>query len=908
MGRGPEKTARFRFPSAIALLIVLVALAWLPFSARSSEQNSAARREYPVTATGVTAIPFWAGLGGYCTDYVWARWPQIHPGERLLIDGPYGGDAWAWYPNAVHNGMSTGQMPEVGSVAVWGIGVGGSGSLGHVAVVEKVYSSISFQVSEMNWSCGRSCIDHRNITLQPGINFIYATNHSPIGNVDSVTWVAPLTVAVRGWAADPDYHGSINVRFFADGVYMGQALAAYARPDVGPRGFNQVLSGGVFSPGRQHSVCAYGIDPDGIGTNSFLGCGAVYMPSDTIGALEGASGAPGGLRFWGWTIDPKTSSPITVHAYLDGRIAAAAQAKTDRPDVARSYPGYGPDHGYSAIVAAAPGTHTLCVYGINTGAGANSSLGCRTIQISDSPVGHLDSVAIGSDRQLHVSGWVIEPDTSNSIQVNLYVNDQPAVTEAASGERADVGAAYPDYGPDHGYQASTLASPGENDVCAYGIDVHSGAGSLLGCQAAQNSLANYPPAPAPAGDHYYWPWFDSGGGNDWLMMANNSTGVRSFNLNMNGRNLNLGLAGDIAMQPGQLSAVDLRRVAGGPVVLTSAGGAAAVSQRTLWAGSSLEEVPGIKSTSLSSHYFWPLYDTVGSGTADWVMLANSGLNHADKPQGTVSATINIGGQSHGPYTIAPGQTVAKAFPGITGSPVEVSSSGDVIASQRVLTGSGTAFNELPGISASQLSSDYLWTWYDQKGDGMEDWVMVANPSASQDMYYEIDIGGKMVLDDAAAGPVLPGKSIAPQLNGQNSGPLEVRTFSDVAHTQTLNAVASQRINFGSSFEEVPGSPSTTLAGNFVWSWYDMRSTGASDWILIANPGSSALTYEIKIGGRTMPASSANPGTIAANSVAIAVFPGVAGGPVEVSASGNVLASQRIIWNGHLNEVLGTVTN
>ncbi|MCL6106904.1 MAG: hypothetical protein M1309_06140 [Actinobacteria bacterium] len=67
-------------------------------------------------------------------------------------------------------------------------------------------------------------------------------------------------------------------------------------------------SGAVFFPG-QYSVCAYGIDPDGNGTNSFLGCGVVYMPSDTIGSLDGSSRAPGGLRFWGWGIDPKKAVP-----------------------------------------------------------------------------------------------------------------------------------------------------------------------------------------------------------------------------------------------------------------------------------------------------------------------------------------------------------------------------------------------------------------------------------------------------------------------------------------------------------------------------------------------------------------------------------------------------------------------
>ena len=50
----------------------------------------------------------------------------------------------------------------------------------------------------------------------------------------------------------------------------------------------------------------------------------------------------------------------------------------------------------------------------------------------------------------------------------------------------------------------------------------------------------------------------------------------------------------------------------------------------------------------------------------------------------------------------------------------------VAASQRVLASGGSAFNEVPAIRTSDLSSDYDWTWYDNQSSGATDRVMIAN--------------------------------------------------------------------------------------------------------------------------------------------------------------------------------------
>lgn len=126
------------------------------------------------TPSAQSLIKAWAGYGGYCTDWVYARWKEVHPSEELLVNG----DAWEWYGYAQNHGMSIGATPQFGAVAVWDQSA--AGKYGHVAFVEQVHSSSYFRVSEMNWSCGRWCRDDRNVTLTPDIRFIYPRNQQQI--------------------------------------------------------------------------------------------------------------------------------------------------------------------------------------------------------------------------------------------------------------------------------------------------------------------------------------------------------------------------------------------------------------------------------------------------------------------------------------------------------------------------------------------------------------------------------------------------------------------------------------------------------------------------------------------------------------------------------------------------------
>ncbi len=412
-------------------------------------------------------------------------------------------------------------------------------------------------------------------------------------------------------------------------------------------------------------------------------------------------------------------------------------------------------------------------------------------------------------------------------------------------------------------------------------------------------------AAAPSPRHYYFTWYDNIGGSNWVLMADpvRSGKDLSFDLNIAGgpRDLSPFALWDTGcpsnpcpagyVTPGMVITPTFANLMGGPVVAGSrTGDEGIVSQRTLWKGASLEEIPGIDEAELSNHYYWTWYDNLSPGMTNWVLVANPGS------AASVDYSIRIAGALVQSGTLPPGQRVTPTFPGVMGGPIEVTASGPVIASQRVLSNYGAAFNEVPGIPEAQLSDRYVWTWYDMTGSA-RNWVLVANPGDAA-VYAEIRIAGMPVW----SGQVASRANITPTFPGIIGGPVEVQAWTDSTRTAPAEVLSSQRSLWGPSFEEVTGTAQSSLSSAYHWTWYDQRSQGSTNWVLMANPNSLPIQAEISIGGVIYWS-----GTIGPGGFATPVFPWVMSGPVEVTSSGGpVIASQRVLWNGYFNETLGVV--
>lgn len=310
--------------------------------------------------------------------------------------------------------------------------------------------------------------------------------NSPFGSIDATSLV-PGGVQLGGWAIDGSAEADtpIDVHVYRNGVFAGATTTGQTRPDVAVAypGYGSTSGYGlaVGTPSGPQDLCAYGINV-GPGANQLLSCRRFDVPADPFGSFDAATvGPPGTVDISGWAIEPSSADPVPVHVYVNGVGAGVLLADTPRGDLATAYPGFGANHAFTARVAVHGGANNVCAYAINSGDGQNTALGCRTVNVASDPIGSLDVVQHGAG-SLAVAGWAIDPQTAQPIAVHIYVGGA-GYSMSADGSRPDLGAAFPFHGADHGFSATLPAPPpGGTSVCAYAMNVGSGANTLLGCR------------------------------------------------------------------------------------------------------------------------------------------------------------------------------------------------------------------------------------------------------------------------------------------------------------------------------------------------------------------------------------------------------------------------------------------
>lgn len=237
--------------------------------------------------------------------------------------------------------------------------------------------------------------------------------------------------------------------------------------------------------------------------------GVAPGPPSVVGSYDGLYRVPGGYRAAGWVLDPAAPAGAAAVSMTGYFVDPAAPAFPPRPpvrterrtadgtrrDVAAVYPAFGPYHGFvSDSYLGGDGTGVrICVR-----ADAGLDLGCREAVIRNAPLGALDSVT-AVDGGARVRGWSLDQDIYGSTAVHVHVDGRPQAVLTADRYRADVDLTFPPaagglvrgYGGDHGFDDTVPLAPGRHDVCAYGINAESlagspgpaGANALLGCRS-----------------------------------------------------------------------------------------------------------------------------------------------------------------------------------------------------------------------------------------------------------------------------------------------------------------------------------------------------------------------------------------------------------------------------------------
>jgi peptidoglycan hydrolase-like protein with peptidoglycan-binding domain len=198
-----------------------------------------------------------------------------------------------------------------------------------------------------------------------------------------------------------------------------------------------------------------------------------------IGALDSVTSGMDSFTVRGWALDPDTTSSIRVHVYVDGRATASLAANGLRPDVGRIF-GKGANHGFASSIRASAGAHQVCVYAIDSAGGRNPQVRCATVDVNGTAIGALDT-AVASSGSITVRGWALDPNTTSSIRVHVYVDGRATLSLAANGSRPDVERIF-GKGANHGFAGTVSAAAGPRQVCVYAIDSAGGTNPRIACK------------------------------------------------------------------------------------------------------------------------------------------------------------------------------------------------------------------------------------------------------------------------------------------------------------------------------------------------------------------------------------------------------------------------------------------
>jgi len=316
---------------------------------------------------------------------------------------------------------------------------------------------------------------HTVCALDAGSNVLFGCKAVQVPNYGAGSFDVELSAGgftVTGWALDQRISEPVYVWINVNGAggpvkaNLPSTAATTAFPSLsGDHGFSQTFK----QPGGVYQVCV-----TNTADNTSLGCKAVTVASGGAASLDTAAGTRGGIRITGWAIDRASSNTVYPWVNVDGSggpiRASLPLTWIDSYFASLGYPGLGPNHGFDAVVSAAPGARQVCVYGLDS-----VLVDCRNVSVP--ATGNLDS-AIGIRGGVRVTGWAVPATGDGTVfpWVNVDGSGGPIRADKALSWLPNYFATDP-VGPNHGFDAVVAATPGTHQICLYGTNSAS-----LGCK------------------------------------------------------------------------------------------------------------------------------------------------------------------------------------------------------------------------------------------------------------------------------------------------------------------------------------------------------------------------------------------------------------------------------------------
>jgi uncharacterized protein YcfL len=311
-------------------------------------------------------------------------------------------------------------------------------------------------------------------------------------------------------------------------------------------------------------------------------------------------------------------------------------------------------------------------------------------------------------------------------------------------------------------------------------------------------------------DNDYWlPWYNNVDLNTQLRFANVSGSQATVRVFIGGTEMS---GSPFTLQPGASTRKSFVGINKGPVRVVSDQNIVA-AERVIYTINkvpvSFSEMMGLPASQLNTTYWLPWYNNVELDTQ--LRIGNISASPA-----TVRIFIHGTEMQGSPFTLAAGASTRKSFPGINSGPVEIRSTQNIVAAERVIyrvNGKPVSFSEMMGLPASQLNTTYWLPWYNNKD--LDTQLRLGNVSSSQTATVRVFIGGTEMPGSPITLP--PGASARRSFVGIDRGPVEVRS--------NINIVAAERVIYRisgqpTSFSELMGLPNSLLDSRYWMPWYN----------------------------------------------------------------------------------------
>jgi chitodextrinase len=207
---------------------------------------------------------------------------------------------------------------------------------------------------------------------------------------------------------------------------------------------------------------------------------------------------------------------------------------------------------------------------------------------------------------------------------------------------------------------------------------------------------------------YWLPWYNNVDLDTQLRISNVTGSQASVQVFIGGQQMP---GSPIALSAGQSKRISFPGVNNGPVKLVSTQNIVAAERVIYKVGgvnTSFSETMGLPDQLVDTTYWLPWYNNSG-GMDTQLRFANvSGSN--------ATIRVYIGGveMTGSPFTLAPGASTRKSFPGVNNGPVKIVSTQNIVAAERVIykvSNTPTSFSEMMGLPESLLHTTNWLPWY-----------------------------------------------------------------------------------------------------------------------------------------------------------------------------------------------------